>query len=164
MHDASTHPSAEPALFALFEELAEPMAPVAIILSAESQRATMRLAEDELASRGIQFQTHVVNPYLDAPRVTRFADSCAMRGVRVIIATAAHSAMLPALLASHTDVPVIGVPLTVGPLGGIDALLATAQMPPEVPVACMAIDGAQNAAVFAAHILSSLPLGPHPDE
>jgi 5-(carboxyamino)imidazole ribonucleotide mutase len=78
----------------------------------------------------------------------------------VIIATAGLSPSLPSIVAAHTDLPVIGVPLRSGPLGGLDTLLATVQAPPNTPVACMAIDGLRNAATFAANILSAMPLPP----
>jgi phosphoribosylaminoimidazole carboxylase PurE protein len=78
-----------------------------------------------------------------------------MRGLRVIIAGAGLAAALPGVVAAHTDLPVIGVPLTSGTsvAGGLDALLAIAQMPPGVPVACMAVDGAKNAGLYAARII-----------
>ena len=89
--------------------------------------------------------------------VAHYARNAKMRGLKVIIAGAGLSAALPGVVAAHTDLPVIGVPLTsntsVG--GGLDALLAIAQMPPGVPVACMAVNGARNAAVMAAKILDA---------
>jgi phosphoribosylaminoimidazole carboxylase PurE protein len=77
-----------------------------------------------------------------------------MRGLKVIIAGAGMAAALPGVAAAHTDLPVIGVPIDSGQIGGMDALLAIAQMPPGVPVACVAIDGAKNAGHLAARIIN----------
>ena len=91
-----------------------------------------------------------------APVGVDYAKNAKMRGIRVIIAGAGLAAALPGVVAAHTDLPVIGVPLTSGTsvAGGLDALLAIAQMPPGVPVACVGVDAAKNAAVLAARILS----------
>jgi phosphoribosylaminoimidazole carboxylase PurE protein len=91
-----------------------------------------------------------------APEIV--ADYCGnarMRGLHVIIAGAGMSAALPGVAAAHTDLPVIGVPLMGESLGGLDALLSTVQLPPGVPVACVAIDGARNAGILAARIINT---------
>jgi phosphoribosylaminoimidazole carboxylase PurE protein len=89
--------------------------------------------------------------------VAEYAKNARMRGLRVIIAGAGLAAALPGVVAAHTDLPVIGVPLSsaTSVAGGLDALLAIAQMPPGVPVGCVGIDGARNAAVLAAKILDA---------
>ena len=98
-----------------------------------------------------------MSAHRDPDTVAEYAKNAKMRGLRVIIAGAGLAAALPGVVAAHTDLPVIGVPLTssasVG--GGLDALLAIAQMPPGVPVACVAVNGAKNAAVLAAKILEA---------
>jgi 5-(carboxyamino)imidazole ribonucleotide mutase len=86
--------------------------------------------------------------------VAEYASTAVMRGVRVVIAAAGGSAALPGVIASYTELPVIGVPVDRGSLGGMDALLSVAQMPEGVPVACMAVNGARNAAIYAAKILA----------
>lgn len=151
---------ADPALHAVFEEFGEPQPPVALVVATREEREQMQPCEQELTSRGIAFQTHEMSAHANAALLARWAETAALRGVRVIVATAGMSATLPAILASYTDLPVIGVPLANGPLGGLDTLLATAQQPTGAPVACMAINGTRNAAVFASHILTALPLPP----
>jgi phosphoribosylaminoimidazole carboxylase PurE protein len=88
--------------------------------------------------------------------VANYAESAAERGLRVLIAGAGMAAALPGVVAAYTDLPVIGVPLTSSKsvLGGLDALLSIAQMPPGVPVACVSVNGARNAAILAARILA----------
>ena len=117
----------------------------------------MEKAADELRERGIMHEVRVMSAHRDPETVADYARNARMRGLRVIIAGAGLSAALPGVVAAHTDLPVIGVPLR-GPLsaaGGLDALLAIAQMPPGVPVACVGLDNARNAAVLAARILGT---------
>jgi 5-(carboxyamino)imidazole ribonucleotide mutase len=154
----------DPELQALFEDFGEPAPPVAIICATPDERDQMADAEDELRTRGIQFETHLMSSLRNAPLLIRFAETAAVRGIRVIIATAGVATTVPALVASCTDLPVIGVPLAHGPLGGLDTLLATAQASPGVPVACMGVGGARNAAIFAAHVLTAIPLPPSDGE
>jgi phosphoribosylaminoimidazole carboxylase PurE protein len=87
--------------------------------------------------------------------VRDYCSNARMRGLRVIIAGAGMSAALPGVAAAHSDLPVIGVPISGKTLGGLDALLSAVQMPPGVPVACVAIDGAKNAGLLAARIIGS---------
>ncbi len=109
----------------------------------------------ELRERGISHELKVLSAHRDPRGVAEYASTAQLRGVRVIIAGAGMAAALPGVVASYSDLPVIGVPLrsskSVG--GGLDALLAIAQMPPGVPVAAVGVDNARNAAVLAARIL-----------
>jgi 5-(carboxyamino)imidazole ribonucleotide mutase len=116
----------------------------------------MQPALDELEARAIPYEFNVLSAHRDPQKVAEYATSAAKRGLRVLIAGAGMSAALPGVVAAHTELPVIGVPLRSerSALGGLDALLAIAQMPPGVPVACVSIDGSRNAAVLAARILA----------
>jgi phosphoribosylaminoimidazole carboxylase PurE protein len=129
---------------------------VGVIIGSESDRPILQAALDELASRSIEAELVVLSAHRNPAEVAEWAGSARERGLRVLIAGAGMAAALPGVVAAQTDLPVIGVPLTSSksPLGGVDALLATVQMPPGVPVACVAIDGARNAAVLATRILS----------
>jgi phosphoribosylaminoimidazole carboxylase PurE protein len=158
--DAEMALSAEPALQTLAEEFGDGAPPVAIITASPEERDRMWDAEEELRNRGIDYETFVVSANINAPRLARFTETAATRGVRVIIATAGIAAALPVLVASSTDLPVIGVPLATGPLNGLDTLLASTQTPPGVPVASMGIGGTRNAAVLASRILTAMPMAP----
>src|SRR3954466_4141074 len=130
---------------------------VGIIMGSKSDMDTMQKAAAELTERGIRYEMRVMSAHRDPEVVADYAKNAHMRGLKVIIAGAGLAAALPGVVAAHTDLPVIGVPLTsstsVG--GGLDALLAIVQMPPGVPVACVGIDNARNAAVLAARMLSA---------
>jgi phosphoribosylaminoimidazole carboxylase PurE protein len=117
----------------------------------------MQKAAAELDERGILNEVRVMSAHRDPDVVAEYSKNAHMRGLRVIIAGAGLAAALPGVVAAHTDLPVIGVPLTskTSVAGGLDALLAIAQMPPGVPVACVGVDNARNAAVLAARILGS---------
>jgi 5-(carboxyamino)imidazole ribonucleotide mutase len=128
---------------------------VGIVMGSKSDMPVMDKAGHELEERGIRYEIRVMSAHRDPETVAEYAKNAKMRGLRVIIAGAGLSAALPGVVAAHTELPVIGVPLTSGNsvAGGLDALLAIAQMPPGVPVACVAVNGAKNAAVLAAKIL-----------
>jgi len=128
---------------------------VGIVMGSKSDMPVMEKAGHELEERGIRYEIRVMSAHRDPETVAEYAKNAKMRGLRVIIAGAGLAAALPGVVASHTELPVIGVPLTSGNsiAGGLDALLAIAQMPPGVPVACVAVNGAKNAAVLAAKIL-----------
>ncbi len=96
---------------------------------------------------------HVLSAHRTPDKVAEYARGAQARGLKVIIAGAGKAAALPGVIASYTHLPVIGVPIKTSDLGGLDSLLSIVQMPPGVPVACMAINGARNAAIFAARIL-----------
>jgi 5-(carboxyamino)imidazole ribonucleotide mutase len=129
---------------------------VGIVMGSKSDMDTMQKAAAELSERGIRNEVRVMSAHRDPDVVADYAKNARMRGLRVIIAGAGLAAALPGVVAAHTDLPVIGVPLTSGTsvAGGLDALLSIAQMPPGVPVACVGVDNARNAAVLAARILS----------
>ena len=145
---------------AVFKDFGEPSAAVAIIVATREEGIQASDVLQELTSRGIAHQLHELSPHRDAALLAQFAQTAALRGVRVIIALAGIAPSLPSIVAAHTDLPVIGVPLPSQALGGLDTLLATVQCPPGKPVACMSIGGLRNAAVFAATILSAMPLPP----
>jgi 5-(carboxyamino)imidazole ribonucleotide mutase len=129
---------------------------VGILMGSKSDLELMQKAGDELGERGILHETRVMSAHRDPEKVADYARNARMRGLKVIIAGAGLSAALPGVVAAHTDLPVIGVPLTsrTSVAGGLDALLSVAQMPPGVPVACVGVDNPRNAAVLAARILS----------
>jgi 5-(carboxyamino)imidazole ribonucleotide mutase len=138
-----------------FEEIEVDAPRVGIIMGSASDKPVMQPAGEELKERGIRFEVRVISAHRDPDAVADYARNAHMRGLRVIIAGAGMSAALPGVVAAHTDLPVIGVPIkaknSVG--DGLDALLSTVQMPPGVPVACVAVNGARNAGVLAARIL-----------
>jgi 5-(carboxyamino)imidazole ribonucleotide mutase len=150
----------DPEVQSLFEEFGEVSPNVAIVVANTDERSRMQGAMEELRARGIEYQLLVMAPHKTPVRLARFAQSAAVRGVRVIIASAGQVASLPAVLASLTELPVIGVPLSTTPLNGLDTLLAAVQVPDGAPVACMALDAASNAGIFASHILNAAPLPP----
>jgi 5-(carboxyamino)imidazole ribonucleotide mutase len=142
---------------AAFEELDVDSPRVGIVMGSKSDLPAMQAAEKELTDRGIRCEVRVMSAHRDPEKVADYARNARMRGLRVIIAGAGLSAALPGVVAAHTDLPVIGVPLTSrsSVAGGLDALLSIAQMPPGVPVACVGVDNARNAAVLAARILAT---------
>ena len=128
---------------------------VGILMGSKSDLPAMDAAEQELNKRGIRCEVRVMSAHREPDKVADYARNAKLRGLRVIIAGAGLSAALPGVVAAHCELPVIGVPLTsrTSVAGGLDALLAIAQMPPGVPVACVGVDNARNAAVLAARIL-----------
>jgi 5-(carboxyamino)imidazole ribonucleotide mutase len=128
---------------------------VGILVGSESDRERMQGAVDELTDRGIAFEFEVRSAHRDPQAVAEYAGSARERGLKVLIAGAGLAAALPGVVAAHTELPVIGVPLrsSKSVLDGLDALLSIVQMPPGVPVACVGVDNAHNAAVLAARIL-----------
>ena len=139
-----------------FAELEVDAPLVGIVMGSKSDMETMLKASKELDDRGIRNEVRVMSAHRDPDVVADYAKNARMRGLRAIIAGAGLAAALPGVVAAHTDLPVIGVPLTssMSIAGGLDALLSIAQMPPGVPVACVGVDNARNAAVLAARILS----------
>ena len=132
---------------------------VGIVVGSESDRPRMQAAMDELEARGIAHEFEVRSAHRQPDAVAEYGRTARERGLRVLIAGAGLAAALPGVLAAHTDLPVIGVPLrsSLSVLDGLDALLSIAQMPPGVPVACVGVDNAKNATVLAARILG--PIG-----
>ena len=130
---------------------------VGVIMGSKSDYEHLAPACEMLAELGVPYETRVVSAHRTPGRMAEYATAAESRGLRVIIAGAGLSAALPGVAAAHTELPVIGVPLTSAnsALGGLDALLSCAQMPPGVPVACVGVDNPRNAAVLAARILDA---------
>ena len=128
-----------------------------ILVGSESDRERMQGAIDELEQRGLAHEFEVRSAHRQPDAVAEYARSARERGLRVLICGAGLAAALPGVVAAHTDLPVIGVPLrsSMSVLDGLDALLSIVQMPPGVPVATVGVDNAKNAAVLAARILGS---------
>jgi len=129
---------------------------VAVLMGSDSDLPVMRLTVERLKELGIGHEVRVLSAHRSPEAAARFAGGAAGRGIKVIIAAAGGAAHLAGCVAAYTALPVIGVPLVSGSLGGLDALLATVQMPSGVPVATVAVGeaGARNAAVLAAQILA----------
>ena len=129
---------------------------VALIMGSQNDWETMKASEEILVSLKIPYITKVISAHRTPERMTRFANEAAEKGLQIIIAGAGGAAHLPGMVASHTNIPVIGVPIQSSALQGIDSLLSIVQMPGGVPVATMSIGkaGAINAAIYAAKILS----------
>jgi 5-(carboxyamino)imidazole ribonucleotide mutase len=140
-----------------FDDLSVDAPRVGIVMGSKSDMPVMEKAAAELEQRGIRHELRVMSAHRDPDVVAEYAKNAKMRGLRVIIAGAGLAAALPGVVAAHTELPVVGVPLTskTSVAGGLDAMLAIAQMPPGVPVACVGVDGAKNAAVLAARILDA---------
>ena len=128
---------------------------VGILVGSESDRERMQGAIDELEQRGLAHEFEVRSAHRQPDAVAEYARSARERGLRVLICGAGLAAALPGVVAAHTDLPVIGVPLrsSMSVLDGLDALLSIVQMPPGVPVATVGVDNAKNAAVLAARII-----------
>jgi len=127
---------------------------VAVLTGSESDVPVMKPCLQTLSELGIEHELHVMSAHRDPAKVQEFASTAAERGFEVIIAAAGMAAHLPGVVAAWTSLPVIGVPVGKPGMSGLDALLSIAQMPPGVPVGCMAVNGARNAALFAAAILA----------
>jgi 5-(carboxyamino)imidazole ribonucleotide mutase len=140
-----------------FEGVEMDLPQVGILMGSNSDLPAMEAAEKELTNRGIRCEVKVMSAHRQPDTVADYARNARSRGLRVIIAGAGLSAALPGVVAAHSDLPVIGVPLTsrTSVAGGLDALLSIAQMPPGVPVACGGVDNPRNAAVLAARILAA---------
>jgi phosphoribosylaminoimidazole carboxylase PurE protein len=130
---------------------------VGILVGSESDRQRMQGAFDLLDKEGVGYEFDVRSAHRTPDAVTEYARTARERGLRVLICGAGLSAALPGVVAAHTDLPVIGVPLksSLSVLDGLDALLAITQMPPGVPVAAVGVDNARNAAALAVRILSA---------
>lgn len=128
---------------------------VAIIMGSETDLKVMKEAEKILKELKIKTHVEIVSAHRTPEKMVDFAKSAVKKGFKVIIAGAGGAAHLPGMVASLTTLPVIGVPIQVTKLNGLDALLSIAQMPKGVPVATMAVDNATNAGLFAARILGA---------
>ncbi len=128
---------------------------VAVVMGSDSDLRVMRAAVDALAEFGITPEVRILSAHRTPAEMLAYATAAADRGLRVIIAGAGGAAHLPGMIAATTPLPVIGVPVAVTVLAGIDALLSIAQMPAGVPVATVAVDGARNAGLLAVRILGA---------
>lgn len=146
---AATMPGVEEA----FQEVEIDMPLVGIIMGSKNDKPKLQPAGEALQEAGIRYEVRVMSAHRDPELVAQYCKAARMRGLKVIIAAAGMSAALPGVAAAHTDLPVIAVPISAS-LGGLDALLSAVQMPPGVPVACVAIDGARNAGLLAARIIN----------
>ena len=129
---------------------------VGIVMGSDSDLSVMESAADVLKDFGVAFEITVASAHRSPQRAAEWASSARERGIQIIIAGAGHAAHLAGAMAAHTSLPIIGVPIDSSCLQGMDALLATVQMPPGVPVATMAIgkSGARNAGILAVQILA----------
>ena len=129
---------------------------VAIIMGSQSDWETMKFSEEILIKLNIPFTTKIISAHRTPDRMYDFAKNARENSIQVVIAGAGGAAHLPGMVASHTELPVIGVPIQSSSLNGLDSLLSIVQMPGGVPVATMSIGkaGAINAAIYAAKILS----------
>ncbi|MFC1528535.1 5-(carboxyamino)imidazole ribonucleotide mutase [Candidatus Latescibacterota bacterium] len=130
------------------------MPEVAVVYGSTSDETIMKGALEILDEFGIEYERRVISAHRQPEETAQFAKSAGSRGIRVIIAGAGLSAALPGVIASHTTLPVIGVPIGTGPLNGVDALYSIVQMPKGIPVATVGISNAKNAAILAVQILA----------
>jgi phosphoribosylaminoimidazole carboxylase PurE protein len=138
-----------------FEEIEVDAPLVGIIMGSKNDKPKMQPAGEALHDAGIRYEVRVLSAHRQPEETADYCENARMRGLKVIIAGAGMSAALPGFAASKSDLPVIGVPLSGKNLGGMDALLSAVQMPPGVPVGCVAIDGAKNAGLLAVRIINS---------
>ena len=150
-------PLAEADVQAQLEEFDVDGPRVGILMGSESDMEMMEKAARELEERGVVHEVRVMSAHREPDIVAEYAKNARIRGLRVIIAGAGISAALPGAVAAHTDLPVIGVPLSgrLTAAGGLDAILSILQMPPGVPVAAVGLNNPRNAAILAAQILAS---------
>jgi 5-(carboxyamino)imidazole ribonucleotide mutase len=128
---------------------------VAILMGSESDRDVMKKAEEALADFGVESETNVISAHRKPEALVAYIKEAEGRGVKAFICGAGLAAHLPGVTAAHTSRPVIGVPIESGSLRGMDSLLAIVQMPPGVPVATVAVNGAKNAGLLAVQIMAT---------
>jgi phosphoribosylaminoimidazole carboxylase PurE protein len=150
-----SEPTPSPEVEETFGEIDVDEPQVGIIMGSKNDMPKMEPAGAALDEAGISHEMRVMSAHRDPEMVREYCINARMRGLKVIIAGAGMSAALPGVAAAHTDLPVIGVPILGKSLGGLDALLSAVQMPPGIPVACVAIDGAKNAGILAARIINA---------
>jgi phosphoribosylaminoimidazole carboxylase PurE protein len=154
MSEETQQPATLSSVEELFEEIDVEQPQVGIIMGSKNDKPKMQPAGQALEDAGIAYEVRVMSAHRDPVLVAEYCTNAKMRGLKVINAGAGMSAALPGVAAAHTELPVIGVPILGKSLGGLDALLSVAQMPPGVPVACVAVDGAKNAGVLATRIIN----------
>jgi 5-(carboxyamino)imidazole ribonucleotide mutase len=130
------------------------MSLVGVIMGSKTDESLMQPALEVLQQLGIEYEVSVISAHRTPDKAREYGLKAEERGIDVIIAGAGGAAHLPGVIASWTTLPVVGVPLATSKLSGVDALYAVVQMPGGIPVACVAIDGAKNAALLAAAIIS----------
>ena len=128
---------------------------VGIIMGSKSDLPTMEGCTAELEALGVPYELVIASAHRNPDKVHEWAGTAADRGIKVIVAAAGQAAHLGGVVAAFTPLPVIGVPMKTSDLGGLDSLLSMVQMPSGVPVACVAINGAKNAAIYATQILGA---------
>ena len=128
---------------------------IGIIMGSQSDMGVMQDCIDQLEAFGVPYEVKVASAHRNPAEVHEWASTAVDRGLRVIIAAAGKAAHLGGVVAAYTPLPVVGVPIKTSDLGGLDSLLSMVQMPKGVPVACVAINGAENAAIYAVQILGA---------
>jgi 5-(carboxyamino)imidazole ribonucleotide mutase len=128
---------------------------VGIIMGSKSDMPVMEACTQQLEELGVPYELVIASAHRTPAKVHEWAESAADRGLKVIIAAAGKAAHLGGVVAAYTPLPIIGVPMKTSDLGGMDSLLSMVQMPSGVPVACVAINGAKNAAIYATQILGA---------
>lgn len=128
---------------------------VGIIMGSKSDLPVMEGCTAELEKLGVPYELVIASAHRNPQKVHEWAETAADRGLRVIIAAAGKAAHLGGVVAAYTPLPIVGVPMKTSDLGGMDSLLSMVQMPSGVPVACVAINGAKNAAIYATQILGA---------
>jgi 5-(carboxyamino)imidazole ribonucleotide mutase len=128
---------------------------VGVIMGSKSDLPVMQACMDQLEEFGVPYELVIASAHRNPAKVHEWASTAADRGIRVIIAAAGKAAHLGGVVAAYTPLPIIGVPMKTSDLGGMDSLLSMVQMPSGVPVACVAINGAKNAAIYATQILGA---------
>lgn len=128
---------------------------VGIIMGSKSDLPTMEACTKQLEELGVPYELVIASAHRNPAKVHEWASTAADRGLKVIIAAAGKAAHLGGVVAAYTPLPIIGVPMKTPDLGGLDSLLSMVQMPSGVPVACVAINGAKNAAIYATQILGA---------
>jgi 5-(carboxyamino)imidazole ribonucleotide mutase len=152
-----TEPQTQTETIEQMEDLVADAPRVGIIMGSKSDMDLMQKAGDVLHDNGVLYEIRVMSAHRDPDLVADYCKNARMRGLKVIIAGAGISAALPGVAAAHTDLPVIGVPLTsaLTAAGGLDAILSIVQMPPGVPVAAVGLDNPKNAAHLALRMLNA---------
>ena len=128
---------------------------VGIIMGSKSDMPAMEACTEQLDAFGVPYELVIASAHRAPAKVHEWASTAAARGIKVIIAAAGKAAHLGGVVAAFTPLPVVGVPMKTSDLGGMDSLLSMVQMPSGVPVACVAIGGAKNAAIYATQILGA---------
>lgn len=128
---------------------------VGIIMGSKSDMPVMEACCTQLEELGVPYELVIASAHRNPEKVHEWAGSAAERGIKAIIAAAGKAAHLGGVVAAYTPLPIIGVPMKTSDLGGMDSLLSMVQMPSGVPVACVAINGAKNAAIYATQILGA---------